>query len=170
MKPVKNFLALLALISITTCAFSQDTRLLDTLPVKKDDFIKSEPAVINTVDWLVNTPLNQETDKRKLLTTLFTAWVINSPTVTIELNSKIVPVSKKNPELLVIFMAGWTKYSLQNSYSKDIEKGSLAGIKSLLKVYNSGIGIKKDKEIEKLAELDSKNELETWVAAQLSKK
>jgi hypothetical protein len=64
-------------------SFSQDLILLNSLPTTKEEFIKSEPAVINTVDWLENTPLNQETDKRKLLNANFLAWVTMPVTPTI---------------------------------------------------------------------------------------
>jgi hypothetical protein len=155
---------------IWTKSFSQDSGLLDSLPTTKEGFINSEPALINTIDWLENTPLNQETEKRKLLNATFLSWLTNSPTVTIEVNSKITPLSKKNPDLLIIFMGGWTKYSLQNNYSNDALKCNLAGLRSVIKVYQMGNGIKKDKDIDKLVELDSKNELESWVSTQLEKK
>ena len=67
-------------------------------------------------------------------------------------------------------MAGWTKYSLENNYSKDNVKGSIAGIRSAIKVYKQGVALKKDKEIQKLIDLEDKGELEKWVLDQLSKK
>jgi hypothetical protein len=154
-------------IAITT--FSQDN-LLDSLPATKEGFVKTEPAVINTIDWFVNTPLNQEVNKRKELYGKFMAWLTNSPTVTIDIDEKTTPFAKKNPDLLFIFMGGWTKYSLQNNYSKDAVKCNVAGIRTAIKVYQMGNGIKKDKEMEKIIEIDSKNELDAWVASQLEEK
>src|SRR5438876_12376245 len=108
-----KFLYFIFLLLICSKTFSQDNGLLDSLPTTKEGFIKSEPALINTINWLENTPLDQESDKRKLLNATFIGWVTNSPTVTVEVNSKITPMSKKNPDLLIIFMGGWVKYSLQ---------------------------------------------------------
>ena len=144
--------------------------LLDPLPTTKEEFIKSESAIIDLVDWLENTPLDQATDKRKKMYAILLAWLTNSPPVTVEVNEKVTPMSKKNPDLLAIFLGGWTKYSLQNSYSKDLVKCNLAGIKSVVKVYKMGVGIKKDKDIEKPVDLDSKNELEAWIVSKLGKK
>lgn len=163
------FLLLLVTLSASK-SFSQDNQLLDSIPTAKEDFAKTEMKVINTVDWLETDPINQETDKRKTLNRYLLGWISNSPTVNIDLDSKILTFTKKNAELILTFMGGWTKYSLQNSYSKDPVKCNLAGIKSVIKVYQMGNGIKKDKEVEKLIELDSKNELESWVTTQLSKK
>lgn len=169
MKSVKTF-CLVVILMLSTRSFSQNGALLDSLPTTKEGFIKSEPALINTIDWLENTPLNEQADKRKLLNATFVAWVVNSPTVTIEVNSKVAPLAKKNPDLLIIFMGGWAKYSLQNNYSNDAVQCNLAGLKSVIKVYQMGIGIKKDKDIDKLVDLNSKNELESWIRSQLQQK
>lgn len=66
-------------------------------------------------------------------------------------------------------MGGWTKYSLENNYSKDNVQGSLAGLKSVIKVYKN-LSLKKDKEVEKLIELDNNGELENWVKEIMTKK
>ena len=67
-------------------------------------------------------------------------------------------------------MGGWTRYSLQNKYSRDAVQCNLAGLKSVITVYQKGDGIKKDKDVDKLVDLNSKNELEAWVSSQLQKK
>jgi hypothetical protein len=170
MKKFKHYLTLLVFLLIATRSFSQDNTFLDTLPTTKEEFIKSEPAVINTIDWLENTPLGQEPERRKLFYATFLAWLTNSPTVTIDLNAKVTPFLKKNPDLLFAFMGGWTKYTLQNAYSKDATKCNLAGIRSAIKQYQMGNGIKKDKEMEKLIDMDGKSELEPWLSTQLGQK
>jgi hypothetical protein len=71
---------------------------------------------------------------------------------------------------MFVFAGGWTKYVLQNAYSKDQMQGSLAGIRSAIQVYKSGNGLKKDKEMEKLIALDEKGGLEDWLKAQLAQK
>lgn len=152
--------------TISMNVFSQESGLLDSLPTTREGFIKSEPAVINTINWLENTPFDQEPEKRKLLSAQLLAWLTNSPTVTVTFDSKLTPSSKKNAGLLIIFIGGWVKYSLQNNYSADAVQCNLAGLKSMLKVYQSGAGIKKEKEYEKLVELNEKGELEAWVRKQ----
>jgi len=163
------FVAVLTIISFAS--FSQDKELLTTLPTTKEEFIKSEPALLNTIDWLENTPLDQDADKRKILTANLIAWITNSPTVTVELNSNVMPFVKKNSELMLAFMGGFTRYVLQNSYSKDAVKSSVAGIKSVIKVYQSNSkSLKKDKQMDKIIELDANNKLEEWIKEQFIKK
>jgi hypothetical protein len=170
MKMIKHFLAFALFFTTCFTSFSQTDELLDALPTTKDEFINSEKKVLATINWLENTPLDQEADKRKAQNALLVAWITNSPTVTLEISAGVLTFTKKNSELLIVFMGGWTKYSLENNYSKDKIKGNLAGIQSAIKVYKKGISLKKDKEMQKLIELDEKGELEKWVTDQLAKK
>lgn len=160
------FISLLILITLTQTSSAQE--LLTELPSTKEEFIASEKKVLATIDWLENTPINQEEEKRKSLNALLLVWVTNSPTVTLEINADALTFTEKTPDLLVIFMGGWIRYSLENNYSKDAVQGTLAGIKSAIKVYKTGL-LKKNKEMEKLIETDEKGELENWVRKKLGK-
>jgi len=170
MKAIKTTLLFFFSIALYSASFAQSGGLLDNLPVTREEFIASEKKLIATINWLEDTPMDQETDKRKAQYALFVAWVTNSPTVTIEVNSRILTFTKKNSDLLIIFMGGWTKYCLQNNYSQDLTKGNMAGLKSAIKVYKKAVGLKKDKAMEKIIELDEKGELEKWVTEELAKK
>jgi hypothetical protein len=170
MKTIKHALVLFLFIAVYSNSFAQDSDLLDSLPGTKEEFIKSEKKVLATISWLENTPLDQDTKKHQLQYALPTAWLTNSPTVTIRFNANVLDFTKKNNQLMMFFLAGWTKYSLENNYSKDEAKGSIAGIRFVIKVYKKGVGLKKDKEMEKIVQLDDKGELEKWVYDELAKK
>jgi hypothetical protein len=156
-----------ALLMLSSSGLAQNKKMLDSLPKTKADYVRSEPAVINTIDWLENSPINQQVARRNQLNKKLQLWIANSPTVRIKLNEKITSFSKKNHELLFIFMGGWTKYSLQNAYSNDSVKCNLAGVRSAMKVYLLGNGILKDEEMEKIITINSNNQLEAWVRSQL---
>jgi hypothetical protein len=166
---IKSLLLILSLTS-SVFLFAQEDNYLETLPETKEDFIKSEKALLNTIDWLAKNPVGQNEGLRKKFSAILTAWAINSPTVTIEVNANVLTFTDKNPDLLISFMAGYVKYSLEHSYSSDIEQGSLAGIRSAIALYKLGEGIKKDPKVEKLIALDEKQQLETWVKTQILKK
>lgn len=167
MLQIKTLLLSILLLSSAT-TFAQNQELLDGLPTTKEEFIASEKKVLATIDWLENTPIDQEPGKRKLQNAMLVSWLTNSPTVTLEINADVLTFTKKNADLLILFMGGWTRFSLQNGYSKDAVQGSLAGIKSAIKVYKSGL-LKKDKEMQKMVDLDEKGELEAWVKTKLKK-
>lgn len=170
MKTTVKLFSLLLFCSISLSAFCQKDALLSTLPQTKEEFVASEKNVLATINWLANTPADQDADKRKEQFAMLTAWIINSPTVTIEVNSNVLTFTKKNSDLLIYFMAGWTKYVLENNYSKDLVKSNLAGIRMAMNIYQKGIAMKKDKEMEKLIEKESSGTLESWVTEQLAKK
>lgn len=149
---------------------NQNSDLLWELPDSPEEFKNSEPKLLNTINWLENTPINQDVDNRTKQIALQYAWLINTPTITLEINMSVLPFTEKNPELLGIFMGGWAKFSLNNSYSSDILKCNLAGLKSVIDYYKKGNGLKKDIKMEKLIELDNKNQLEDWIKSNLKKK
>jgi hypothetical protein len=168
---IKRFSLLVCVLSgLSFTVFSQDEKMLDSIPQTKEEFVRSEKAVINTINWLENTPVDQQTDLRNLRKAQVVAWITKSPTVTIEVNANVVDFFKKNPELLIIFMGGWTRYSLEHAYSSDPVQCNRAGIESAIRVYKMGIGMKKDKEMEKLADMETKGTLEQWIKDQLAKK
>ncbi len=165
MKTIKQILTIFLFTSICSVSFAQD-ELLSKLPTTEVEFKNSEKNVLATINWLQISPVEQDVEKRKIQNAYLIAWVSNSPTVTLELNANILTFTKKNSELLILFMAGWTKYALENNYSKDTFNGTLAGVKSVLNFYKKNPSLKKDKEVQKLIDLETKGELEKWVKEQ----
>lgn len=154
------------LSTFTFLSFSQDAKLLTKIPEVKQEFIDTEPNVIATINWLENTPFDVDKNERKEQNAFLLGWLTGSPTVTIEISSLVLELTKVHPEMLMIFMGGWTKYALTHDYSKDKLQGNLAGIRSCIKVYQNG-DLKKDKKILKLIELEENGALEKWVSDQL---
>lgn len=147
--------------------YSQD--LLTAVPKKAEEYKPTEPNVIATINWLETTPVTSETDKRKQQSKLLMEWIMGSPTVTVALNGYIMDYCEKNNELFTMFMGGWTRYCLENDYSKDELQGNLAGIRSMIKVYKAG-GLKKDKKMQELVDLDASGKLEEWVKTKINTK
>ena len=128
------------------------------------DYAKYEKDIIACANWLENSPLNVEEQKRLDANTFLMKWLTGSPTVSINLNADILTkCTDKNPDLLMLFLAGWTRFSLENNYSKDQQAGYFEGFKSMINVYNKGVKIKKDKDLEGIIELYNKGELEAWI-------
>ena len=137
--------------------------------VKKTDYAKYEKDVIACVNWLETTPVNQQREKRKEANRFLLMWVTGSPDVDITLSRKI-PGFSKNPDLMMIFLGAWTKFDLEHpGQSKDEVAENVAGIRSVIKVYqaNLGIGIRKDKDVQKMIKLEKKGKLEEWVRKQV---
>jgi len=170
MKTIKRVLVLFLFTALYSTSFAQDSELLDSLPTTKEGFIKSEKQVLGTINWLETTPLDQEDKKHRQQYAYMTAWLINSPTVSIMVNSNVLGFTKKNNDLNMFFLAGWTKYQLENNYSRDELQGNLAGLRCAIRMYKKGAGVKNDKVMENLVQLEDKGELEKWTKEQLAKK
>lgn len=149
-------------ISASLASLAQDYDIA-TLPKTKEEFIKSEATFVAAAKWLERTPLGTDTDKRKKTAAWVTAWLINSPTVTVEMPGTLTKLFNKNPDLLIVFMAGYGRYCLETEYSTDKIKGTVAGLKSAINCYNLGGEVKKDKSLKNAIEADKNGTLSDWV-------
>src|SRR5689334_17349495 len=87
MKTLNLILTLLLLIGAYTNSFAQDQELLDELPKTKEEFVQSEKKLLATINWLENTPLDQDETRHQQQYAILTAWLTNSPTVTLTINA-----------------------------------------------------------------------------------
>lgn len=158
-------LRLFLLLAIITSALFLHAQAPDlpAIPKEKEEYTQTEPDFIKAAQWLENTPIGTDADKRKAINGWVVAWVSGSPTVTIELGGTMVKLFNKNPDLLAVYMAGYTRYCLENNYSKDAIKATVAGMKSVVNCYNLGGQVKKDKSLSKAIEADKNGTLTDWV-------
>ena len=160
---MKKIIPLFVLLFISTILISQEVEIPNNLSLKKaEDFKKAEPLVLQSIDWLSQTPVSENTTKRKEVNGFLMQWISGSPSVTIELISGIVPLDC--PECLMSFMTGWTKYSLENNYSKNKLECVLAGVENAIGFYTSNKSeIGKNSDMEKLIKMKTKGKLKKFV-------
>jgi len=137
--------------------------------VKAEDYASYEQDVLNCIKWLTDVPVDQNTQKRKEANAFLMKWMTGSPDLKIVIRPDIVNFVS-NPEMLMAFMCGWTKYSLETRDFSDQLKCSIAGIENVVLVYNKNKkAIGEDKNIEKWSKLQSKGTLEKEIAKILTK-
>lgn len=130
---------------------------------QKEDYPKYESEVLKGIDWLLQTPINSQPEKRKEINAFIVVWLTGSPDVSLEINSKIVNFMNPNPELLIIFMCGWTKYALETNDNNKIT-GNLKGIEAVIEFYlKNRENLKKDKKVEHYIKLKEKGELGKFI-------
>ncbi|MCU0393670.1 MAG: tetratricopeptide repeat protein [Thermoflexibacter sp.] len=168
MKKINLIAGVCVYFCLTQFCFGQGFVVPENYEFKtKDDYQKYEYQIIDCINWLENTPLDQETDKRKDAGAFLIKWITGSPSVSIELREDLVGFMKTNPELLLTYMGGYTKFMLENKGSNDVLQATMVAVQSVIKVYKKGIGIKKDKSIENFIKMDEKGELKQWLAAKV---
>ena len=162
---IKTFTLLVTLCCSVLAGLAQQFELPQNITLDKaGDYVKYEKDIIAAANWLESTPIGKEDDKRKQVSTFIMQWITGSPTVTIELNANgLTKIADKNPEMLLMFMAGYTRYALQNNYLNDKVKCSVEGMKSVLNLYKAGGDVKKNKTIEKAIAAGNEGKFEDWV-------
>jgi hypothetical protein len=132
-------------------------------PHSQEDYTRCENDVIACASWLEETPLDQEAVKRRAANAFLIKWLSGTKDVTVSINSELTRYTDKNPQLLVLFMAGWCRYALQNNHSSDKLRGCYEGMKSMIVVYRKSIGMKKDRLMESLVKVFERGDLESWI-------
>lgn len=157
-------LLVLAQFAHTEIAHAQTDSILAAVPQSQEAFTTSEPTVIRTVGWLETSPIN---DRWRAEAKLLLSWSTYSPEVTVAMDDRTTTFTHKNPDLGAAFIGGWIRYSLENGYSKDQVKCTVAGIKCAEKVYAAnGKTLRRDKNFDQLAAMGDAG-LEKWVKTQL---
>jgi hypothetical protein len=129
-----------------------------------DDYKPYENDVVQCVDWLVDTPMFQNPSKRKEASAFLLKWVMGSPYVHIEISPEIVSFAGTSPDLLMVFLGGWAKYSIESGAYDDKVAGNLAGLESVIEFYETNKGvIPKDKNVEKYIKMKKKGALRDFV-------
>lgn len=136
----------------------------------KEAYKGYEHQVRETIDWLLESPLGKDAGKRRDAQKFLMSWIEGTPDVTVALDPHVVNFIGVNPEMLMPFLSGWVKYSLDNNYSKDFVKCSKAGVEFVVTYYRKNKGyLKKDSNIEKYEKLIKKGKLEEEIAKKLKK-
>lgn len=132
---------------------------------QKEDYSKYEVDILKGIDWLTQTPINQQAVKRKEINTFVMEWLTGSPTVNIEIKQEIVSFLGSNPDLVMIFMCGWTKYSLETKDFSNKIKGNQLGVEAVIDFYlKNKENLKKDKNVEKYIKLKEEGKLNDYIS------
>lgn len=163
MKPLRTLLAGMILLCLNISSFAQEFSVPEATLESKDDYAKYEKDIIRAAAWLESTPIGKEMDKRTQVNTFVIKWISGSPSVNVEIGQLTMKLTDKNPSFIGAFMAAYARYALENNYSKDAVQGNMAGIRSIIKLYNLGGNVKKNKTLQKAMEAEKEGKLEEWV-------
>jgi hypothetical protein len=170
MKNMKNMKKLIFFFFFlfSTSLFSQtvDWKTLEEAELEEaKDYEKIEPEILKLIGWLGNHSLDHQ--KRSTANAHFVRWITGSAKVTVELNAYVLDYTKKNTDFMILFMAGWSQYVLENPDKKaDKFEGNLAGVNYFLDFYKKGkdFGVKKDRKVAKLLKKRAAGNLEEFIA------
>ncbi len=153
---------------LCTTVFAQKFDLPNAITLQTaDDYKTYEKDILSAIAWAQNTPLTEQQVKRKEINAFLLQWMTGSPTVTIAISQDIVPFMNE-PECLMAFMGGWTKYSLTNNYSKDNTACAIYAINHVIEFYKKNRKeLGKISSIEKFIKKNDKGKLDSYITSKL---
>ncbi|MES2650251.1 MAG: hypothetical protein V4663_00855 [Bacteroidota bacterium] len=155
------FLTLFTLSS----TFSQELPNLKHVKLtKKTHFKEVEPVVLKVTDYLFATPVNHKNDSRKEAGKFLIKWMNDTPFDTFILEEKETNFFNTDTELMLMYMAGLTKYTLENK-SITNQKEKILGAMQLVLPYLDKQDDKKlwSKELWQLVDSFKTNKLEIFL-------
>lgn len=158
---MKKTILLILFTFYISAIFAQDFSVPQDWKFDTVDELKAyQPQIEKAIDWAIKTPIDKDAEKRKSVNAFVLAWLTKTPDVSVQLDENAIVFFKTNPELLMPFIMGWTKYSLENN-SKDLFMGFKTGVETAVTFYRKNISfLKKDKGIEKYEKLINKGKLD----------
>lgn len=163
------FIVIFLLVSNLLLSQTVDWETLQNAELEEvEDYKEIEPQILKLIDWLGNYSLEHQ--NRQFANAQFIRWISGSGSVTIELHPFIMEYNKKNTDFMVLFMAGWSKFVLENPEKKDNKiEGNLAGVNFFLDFYEKGkdFGVKKDRKVAKLLKKRKAGKLQEFIEKEI---
>ncbi len=138
---MKRLLTLIALLAITGILSPVSAR---EFPIPKDfvfnghkDLKQYTPYVLPCIDWLKETPLNEDPNGRAKINFFVLTWLQINPDLSISLPEYSYKLNGINRDLLYLFLEGWIKYTLETKDTA-IVACSMAGLNTMLDYYLAG--------------------------------
>jgi hypothetical protein len=146
MKGIFGFVSLL----ITACAFGQDfsdfgARANNPAVTLK----KSDAQILESANYIMNHPTDPLDPIRNDAMATVLLWMVNTPDYTFFIDETIVPMIKKDSEILAIYMASMTQFVLENPhYANNRDEIKLQAFTKLLAYCDNPVNnIEKSKAI-----------------------
>ncbi|GGH15738.1 hypothetical protein [Mucilaginibacter phyllosphaerae] len=127
------------------------------------DFEKYEQDIVKTADWLQQTPWAVQGARAEKANQFVLDWAQGSPVVLIELKQAIMDLSDANPQLGFVYMAQYSKYTIQHKNNFDKISANMAALKAVMAKYIAEPTHNPDKDVEQLIQLDKQSKLEYWI-------
>jgi hypothetical protein len=157
---MKTFATILFAL-LTGISMAQELIIPDKFePAKASDYKEYEEEVLICIEWLKDTPMQESRETRKLANAFLLQWISGSPSVQIELREQVMSLVENNPDLLAIYLGGWTQYSLVTPELVPALDGHIKGMEAAVEFYEKNkAALNRDRGMEKLIKLKEKGKM-----------
>lgn len=135
----------------------------ESADVKPEQTIKNDQEFLKVFNWLIETPIHKEEERRQLANASIANYIEENPNFDLELDTKLLKFADTSPELLPVFMGGYTAYIIKHGNKNPVE-ANVAGIESVINYYEKNEKfLEKDRKVEKFIRKAEKDKLEKYV-------
>jgi len=161
-----NLLLTAILTILYVSCLSQNSNITDTIQFKvKGDYSKFEPLVLESVNLLLKSPINENSNNLTNLKAIqfMMKWMEGTPDYQFNIDESMVKATKSNKSLLGVFLASMVKYCIENKTTeiKSIKYNSF--LVFLKYCEDSKNNVKLDKELKSLIKAKDNNSLKAYL-------
>jgi hypothetical protein len=110
-----KYFILLALTCTLTSSYGQGLPDFTQITLSKAaDYKTAEPAVLQASHYVLSTPFNKDDQSRLYCTQFILKWMTGTPDFSFSLSGKPLKAFKDDVDLLGLYIAAMTKYSIEN--------------------------------------------------------
>lgn len=126
----------------------------------KDDFLRA-------TEYLFTHPADAGEAARKQKLSFVTAWLVNSPDVSLELNANMIRYFEKDEAgLMIMYMAAWGRYALETGDTSAVN-GNIKGMRAVLAYYKDRANhVKRLKSLDQLLKKEEEGRLDAYLTEQ----
>ena len=161
---MKRILLVCVFAFVACNVFAQSLPQFDEIKLQKTkDYKLAEPAVVQTADFIISTPIDKNTDTKTIAAQFLMKWRDGTPDFTFTLDENSTRYFLQNNELMMVYVASMAKYAIETIQhtSKTI---TINAIKSLLAYINDPANnVKKTNDLIELSQANQNGQLESFL-------
>lgn len=154
-------------IMLLTCAFFTRAQTVnegvvpDTLALdQKWSYNRYTHMVVPTIDWLMNTPIDSNSDLRTRHNNFMMYWLQKNEDVLVHMPEYLINFQNASRELYFIYSGGWIKHSLITGDTTRLAN-SLAAVRAVIDFYERDMGVPQNDYLDRLSEIEQQGNLNT---------
>ncbi len=131
----------------------------DHIPLdSRKSYVQYEPYLIPSIDWLQNTPLNQDPQTRKRLDNFIMLWLQKNTEITVTLPDYLIEFQNIHTEFYFLYAGAWMKKALLEPGLPRSEY-FITGVQAMVDYYERGMGIRENDYLNTLVEWKNQGRL-----------
>lgn len=127
-----------------------------------EDYQEAEALAVEAMDWLMNTPLDEQEEERSRLNVFCMEWIAGHPSYRVELNSALLPFATKHPQLLYVHIYACIEKIMEDPDSDMVDYNE-AGIRAVLKSAGITKGLNQCETLSNIIKAADEHQLREWV-------